>query len=58
MKTTTHTTTLTEKQMVAILKDKKINSCTKEQKEQIFDFAFGKQFMDSNDKGRLTEYDA
>ena len=42
---------LTEKQMIAIIKEKRITNCTKEEKEQVMNFAFGEDYMDSNDKG-------
>jgi hypothetical protein len=50
--------TLTQKQMVAILKNKKINSCTKEQKEQVFNFAFGNEFMEKVSKGEVSKWKA
>ena len=50
--------TLTEKQMIAILKNKKINSCTKEQKEQVFNFAFGNEFMEKVSKGEVNKWKA
>ena len=51
-------TDLTEKQMVAILKNKKINSCTKEEKEQVFNFAFGNEFMEKANKGEVSKWKA
>jgi len=42
---------LTEKQMIAIIKEKRITNCTKEEKEQVMNFAFGEDFMNSYDKG-------
>tara|TARA_R100001463_G_scaffold6625_1_gene21554 strand:+ start:121 stop:288 length:168 start_codon:yes stop_codon:yes gene_type:complete len=47
---------LTEKEMIKILKNKLINKCTEEEKKQIFNFAFGKTFIKSNDKGKLKQY--
>lgn len=47
---------LTEKQMISILKNNLIETCTKEEKKQIYNFAFGEEFMQSEDKGRLKEY--
>tara|TARA_R110000787_G_C13132216_1_gene416232 strand:+ start:377 stop:544 length:168 start_codon:yes stop_codon:yes gene_type:complete len=48
--------TLTEKQMIKIIKDKKITSCSKEEQKQVMAFAFGQKFMSSNDKGKLKKY--
>ena len=42
---------LTEKQMIAIIKEKRITNCTKEEKEQVMNFAFGEDYIASNDKG-------
>ena len=47
---------LTEEAMIKIIKDKKINTCTSEERKQIMEFAFGKKFMASNDKGKLKKY--
>lgn len=47
---------LTEKQMIAILKDNRISKCTKAEKEQIMAFAFGKDYMESDDKGSKKIY--
>ena len=47
---------LTEKQILNILKNKLINKCTKEEKKQVFNFAFGEEYMESNDKGKLKNY--
>ena len=47
---------LTEKQMIDILENKKINECTDDEKKQVFNFAFGEEFMESKDKGQLKEY--
>lgn len=43
--------TLTEKQMIAIIKEKRIANCTKKEKEQVMNFAFGEDYMTSDDKG-------
>ena len=42
---------LTEEQMIEILKNKKINQCSKEERDQVMDFAFGSDFMESDSKG-------
>ena len=47
---------LTKKEMINILENKLINKCNKLEKEQVLNFAFGKAFMKSNDKGKLKQY--
>ena len=47
---------LTEKQILHILKNKLISKCNKEQKKQIFNYAFGSDFMKSNNKGKKIIY--
>ena len=47
---------LTEEQMIEIIKNKQINECSEEEKEQIMIFAFGYDFMESNDKGSKKIY--
>jgi len=42
---------LTEKEMIAIIKQKRISNCTKEEKEQVMNFAFGEDYMASDKKG-------
>jgi len=42
---------LTENQMIAIMKDKRISECTQAEREQVMAFAFGEDYMKSNDKG-------
>jgi hypothetical protein len=42
---------LTEKQMIAIIKEKRISECNKSEKEQVMAFAFGENYMKANDKG-------
>ena len=48
---------LTQRQMIFILKNNLIDTCTKKEKKQVFNFAFGEEFMKSEDKGRVKEYD-
>ena len=36
---------LTEKKMIAIIKNKTINKCTKKEKKQVMKFAFGEDFL-------------
>ena len=43
---------LTEKQMITIIKEKRITNCTKEEKEQVMNFAFGEDFMNSDDRNK------
>ena len=47
---------LTEKQILHILKNKLINKCNKEQKKQVFNYAFGIEFMESKNKGSKVIY--
>jgi hypothetical protein len=47
---------LTEKQMIAIIKEKRISQCSKAEYEQVMDFAFGSDFMKSDDKGSKKVY--
>tara|TARA_R110002012_G_scaffold318588_1_gene537279 strand:- start:7632 stop:7778 length:147 start_codon:yes stop_codon:yes gene_type:complete len=47
---------LTEKQITYILENKLIARQTKAHKKQVFDFAFGKKYMSSKDKGRKNVY--
>ena len=49
---------LTVNQMVAILKNKGIKNCTKEEKEQVFNFAFGDEFMQKANKGEVSKWKA
>jgi hypothetical protein len=39
-----------------LIKKLKNNTITKQEKKLLFEMAFGKRFMNSNDKGRLKEY--
>ena len=47
---------LSEKQIINILENKLINKCSKSEKKQVMAYAFGEEFMDSDDKGSLKEY--
>jgi len=42
---------LTEKQMINIIKEKRIDQCNPNQKQQVMIFAFGEDYVKSNDKG-------
>jgi len=48
---------LTEKQMLEIQAEGRIDKCTKEEKKQIFNFFFGEDYMESDDKGSLKLFD-
>ena len=48
---------LTEKQIINILDNKLIDTCNEEERKQVFNFAFGDEFMKSKDKGTLKEYE-
>lgn len=47
---------LTTEQMIYILENKLIASQTEEHKKQIFAFAFGAEYIASNDKGEKKTY--
>tara|TARA_Y100000114_G_C11626120_1_gene262073 strand:+ start:419 stop:616 length:198 start_codon:yes stop_codon:yes gene_type:complete len=47
---------LTEKQIIAIIKEKRISQCSKAEKEQVMDFAFGSDYITSDDKGSKKVY--
>ena len=47
---------LTETQIKNIIKKGLISKCTDYEKKQVFDFAFGKRFMKSKDKGAKKVY--
>ena len=46
----------TEKQIIIILENNLIKNCSKSEKSQVFKYAFGEEFMDSDDKGTLKQY--
>tara|TARA_R100000406_G_scaffold50628_1_gene34286 strand:+ start:407 stop:580 length:174 start_codon:yes stop_codon:yes gene_type:complete len=46
---------LTEEQMISILENNQIDQCSEDQKRQVMNFAFGEEFMASNDKGTLKQ---
>jgi len=48
--------TLTEEQMIDIIKNKKISKCSSIEREQVMVFAFGAEYMASNDKGKRKQY--
>ena len=47
---------LTTEQMIEILENNKISECTPEQKAQVMAFAFGQDFIESNNKGEILTY--
>ena len=47
---------LSEQQMIEIIKNKQINACSEKEKKQVMIFAFGKDYMESNDKGSEKTY--
>ena len=47
---------LTTEQIIEILENNKISECTPEQKAQVMAFAFGEDFMQSEDKGSVAFY--
>lgn len=48
--------TLTEEQLLDIIKNKKISKCSSAEKEQVMEFAFGAEYMASDDKGKRKQY--
>ena len=48
---------LTTAQMIEILETNKISECTPEQKEQVMAFAFGEEFVESDNKGDKETYE-
>jgi len=46
---------LTEEQMISILENNQIDQCSEDQRRQVMNFAFGEEFMASNDKGTLKQ---
>jgi hypothetical protein len=49
---------LTEKQIIEILKNKTISKCTKDERMQVMNFAFGEDYMKQSlhKKGTLQTY--
>ena len=42
---------LTENEMITIIKNKTISKCTESERQQIMLFAFGEDYISSNNKG-------
>tara|TARA_R100001440_G_scaffold56921_3_gene76702 strand:+ start:379 stop:537 length:159 start_codon:yes stop_codon:yes gene_type:complete len=49
---------LTETEILAILRNNRISECTEQEKAQVMAYAFGEDFMASDDKGSLKEVTA
>ena len=47
---------LTEKQLIKIFEEKSWDKLNKEQRSQFDIFMFGEEFIDSDDKGTLKQY--
>ena len=47
---------MTQKQIINILKNNLIDTCNEEEKRQVFNFAFGEEFMKSKDNGAQNIY--
>ena len=47
---------MTEKEMIYILENKLVNTLSASDKKKIYNFAFGKEFMKSKDKGKIKTY--
>jgi len=47
---------LTEKEILNILENNLIDQCNEQEKKQVYVFAFGEEFMASDDKGSRKEY--
>ena len=47
---------ISEERILYILKNKKIDECSEDEKKQVFYYAFGGEFMESNDKGVKKQY--
>tara|TARA_R110002072_G_scaffold7_4_gene33 strand:- start:653 stop:1012 length:360 start_codon:yes stop_codon:yes gene_type:complete len=48
---------LSEKRMLEIIDNKQIGECSKEERDQVMAFAFGSEFMESENKGDIEHYD-
>jgi len=42
---------LSEERMIEIIKKKQINQCSEQERKQVMNFAFGEDYIKSNDKG-------
>ena len=48
---------MSEEQMIYIIKNNLIDQCNEQEKKEVFNFAFGKKFMKSKDKGKIKKYE-
>lgn len=49
-------TKLAKQQMIQVIKEGTINKLSKEEKNQVLQFAFGSTYMESSDKGSKKVY--
>lgn len=47
---------LSTDEIIEILENNQISQCSADEKAQVMDFAFSRDFMDSNEKGEKKEY--
>ena len=47
---------MTKRNIERILNNNLIDSCTEQEKKEVFNYAFGIEFMNSNDKGAIKTY--
>ncbi len=47
---------MTSKEMIKIIEEKRIDTLNKEDKARVMAFAFGEEFINSNDKGSKVNY--
>ena len=48
---------MTKKEMIHIIENKLIDTLSTSDKEKIYNFAFGEEFMSSKDKGEIKIYE-
>ena len=48
---------LDEQIIIKIIKDETIDNCNEDEAKQVMDFLFGKEFMESKDKGEVKTYE-
>ncbi len=48
---------MTKKEMIHIIENKLIDTLSTSDKEKIYNFAFGEEFMSSKDKGEIKTYE-
>lgn len=47
---------LSVQEMESIINNKTIDLCTKDERDQVMNYAFGEKFMASENKGSIQEY--